>query len=63
VTTGVFLVGAYLPNAACSLVFFFPSGLFTGWDIGAYVVLATCIGYVLRIVSLMRHGTKAYRPE
>jgi hypothetical protein len=53
VTTGVFLVGAYLPNATFSLVIFFPETLFTSWSTGAYFVLAACIGYSLRIIELM----------
>jgi hypothetical protein len=61
VIAGAFLFGGYLPGAAILLVNF--NFLTFGWEIGAYFVLATCIGYVLRIISLMRHGTKAYRPE
>jgi len=63
-SANVFLIGGYLPTAILLLVVFFPStGFLRGWDIGAYVVLAACIGYVLRIISLVRHGAKAHRPE
>jgi hypothetical protein len=58
VSAGVFLVSGYLPGAVGLLIMFAPY-----LDIGAYFVLAACIGYILRIISLMRHGTKAYRPE
>ena len=60
VTAGVFLLGGYLPGATLLLVVL---SFEFGCDIGAYVVLAACIGYVLRIISLMRHGTEAYRSE
>ncbi len=59
VSAGVYLVGGYLPNATICLVIF--SQGWYSWNVGAYFVLAACIGYVLRIISLMRHGTKAYR--
>ena len=61
VSAGVYLVGGYLPNATMCLVIF--SQGWYSWNVGAYVVLAACIGYVLRIINLMWHGTKAYRPE
>ena len=62
VSAGVFLLGAYLPNATFGLFVYVPPWQ-VSWGIGAYFVLAACIGYVLRIISLMRHGAKAYRPE
>jgi len=63
VSAGTFLVGGYLPHATLLLIGFFSPGPFSRWDVGAYFVFAACVGYVLRIISLMRHGTKAYRPE
>jgi hypothetical protein len=41
VTAEVFLLGGYLPNAVWCLV---GSGFFDGWEVGAYLVLGTCIG-------------------
>ena len=64
VTAGVFLVGGYLPNAIFCPIFLSGFSIYSwSWNIGAYFVFATCIGYVLRIISLMRHGTKGYRTE
>lgn len=60
ISAGVYLVGGYFPSAVFLLTFF---TMEPGWNMGAYFVLAACVGYVLRIVSLMRDGTKAYRPE
>jgi len=49
VSAEVFLLGGYLPGAIFPLVIFFP-----GWGIGAYVVLAACIGYVAKIAVLLK---------
>ena len=38
-------MGAYLPNASLCLILFFPDGLFSGWDAGAYLVLAAALVY------------------
>jgi hypothetical protein len=62
VSAGVFLLGAYLPNATFGLFVYVPPWQ-EGWDVGAYFVLGACIGYVLRIISLIGLGTEAYRPE
>ena len=51
VTAGVFLVGGYLPNAIFCIIGFSENWR---WNIGAYVVMGACIGYVLRMVMLMR---------
>jgi hypothetical protein len=76
VAAEVFLLGGYVPNAAFALVLFFPffGGpskdpnwdrhifVFTGWDIGAYVVLAASIGYVAKIAVLLK-SAKSVQPE
>ncbi len=60
VNAEVFLLGGYLPNAVWCLVDF---GFFPGWEVGAYLVLGTCIGYVFRIAFLLwRRGDDAPRP-
>jgi len=51
VTAGVFLTGGYLPNAIFCIIGFSDNW---GWNIGAYVVMGACIGYVLRMVLLVR---------
>jgi hypothetical protein len=67
-TAEMFLLGGYLPNAVFALLLFFPfyGGpgkdpdrlrhlfIFSGWDVGAYVVLATCITFVVKIVVLLK---------
>lgn len=76
VTAEVFLLGGYLPNAVYALVLFYPfyGGLekdphglrhlfiSTGWSVGAYVVLATCIALVVRIVVLL-NSHESYPPQ
>ncbi len=60
VTAEVFLLGGYFPNAVCCLVVFYAGA----WrlEVGAYLVLATCIGYLIRIVLLLwRRGDDAPR--
>ncbi len=49
------LVGGYLPNAGFALIAF---GLELRWDVGAYVILATCIGYfsTVALASLPSRG-------
>ncbi len=54
VTAEVFLLGGYLPNAVFCLIGFFPRGWFSGWDVGAYVVLIACVAYLLTIIFLLR---------
>jgi len=74
VTAEVFLLGGYLPNALFALLLFYPfygrTGgpnlrqwfFFFGWDIGAYVVLAACIAFVVRIVMLLNSPESYLRP-
>ena len=54
VTAEIFLLGGYLPNAVLALFLFGFPDVMSGWDIGAYVVLATCIAYAARGVVLLR---------
>lgn len=68
VTAEVFLLGGYFPNAVYALVLFYPfyGGpendpdslrhlfIFSGWSVGAYVVLVACVTFVLRIVALLK---------
>ena len=61
VTAEVFLLGGYFPNAVWCLAMFYAEG--SGWEVGAYLVLGTCIGYLSRILFLLwRRGEDAPRP-
>lgn len=62
VSAGVFLVGGYLPNATFWLLYWCISWP-PFWDIGAYLVLASSVGYILRISCSMRKGTEAHQLE
>ncbi len=53
-TAEAFLLGGYLPNATLCLILWYPRGLFSGWDPGAYIVAVVCVGYVTAIVLLSR---------
>jgi len=62
----VFLLGGYLPQAVFWLVAFLPASgdtsFSSGWAIGAYVVLATCIGYLAKIAVLLK-SSKSVGPS
>ena len=76
VTAEVFLLGGYLPNAVFALVLFYPfyGGpdkdpylthsvfIFSGWAVGAYVVMAACIAFLVKIVVLLR-SPGSYPPQ
>jgi len=55
-TTEFFLLAAYLPNAAFCLILFSLGGVFSGWDGGAYVVLAASLAYATRAATLVSRG-------
>jgi len=72
----VFLLGGYLPNAVFALVLFYPfyGGpgkdpdlirhvfIFTGWSVGAYVVLAACIAFLVKVVVILK-SPGSYPPQ
>lgn len=53
-TAEAFLLGGYLPNSAFCLAAFYPDGLFSGWNIGAYLIAVVSLGYLAAIVLLSR---------
>ena len=54
----VFLLLAYVPNSLFALIVFSYWGMVFGpswmWDVGAYVVLATCVTYVVQASMVIR---------
>lgn len=53
-TAETFLLGGYLPNAIFCLVMWYPQEIFSGWEIGAYMIAVVCVGYVVAIVLALR---------
>ncbi len=61
-TAEIFLLAAYLPNAAFCLILFFPGGVLSGWDAGAYVVLVASLVYASRAATLISPRIRRGRP-
>jgi len=61
-TAEIFLLAAYLPNAAFCLILFFPGDVFSGWDAGAYVVLVSSLVYANRAATLLSQLKRRGQP-
>ncbi len=66
VVAEIYLLLGYLPNALYALIFFsygpwFGFGPSWGWDVGAYVVLTTCVLNAAQVVLLLRNATSSVK--
>lgn len=51
-TAETFLLGGYLPTSVFCLVMWYPREIFSGWEVGAYVIAVVTIGYATAMVVL-----------